>query len=55
MTGGYFDLNLVGNTVIHFTATSLTISAIPEPSTYAAVAGAMMLGVALWRRRERIS
>lgn len=30
----------------------LTISAIPEPSTYAALAGALALGLATWRRRR---
>lgn len=29
------------------------MSAVPEPSTYAAIAGAAMLGVAVWRRRRR--
>lgn len=29
-------------------------SAIPEPSTYAAMAGALALGVAAWRRRRRV-
>jgi hypothetical protein len=29
------------------------VSAIPEPSTYAALAGAAMLGLAIWRRRTR--
>ena len=29
----------------------LTVSAIPEPSTYAAFAGVAVLGLALWRRR----
>ena len=28
------------------------VSAIPEPSTYAAIAGASMLGLAMWRRRR---
>lgn len=28
------------------------MSAIPEPSTYAAIAGAAMLGLAVWRRRR---
>ena len=28
-------------------------SAIPEPSTYAAIAGAAMLGLAVWRRRRQ--
>ncbi len=38
-----------------FTINSLTIatSAVPEPSTYAAIAGAAMLGLAVWRRRRR--
>lgn len=31
----------------------IVVSAIPEPSTYAAIAGAMMLGFAGWRRRNR--
>jgi len=31
---------------------SVTGSAIPEPSTYAALAGAAALGLALWRRRR---
>lgn len=29
----------------------IAVSAIPEPSTYAAIAGALMLGVVAWRRR----
>jgi hypothetical protein len=32
---------------------SVQASAIPEPSTYAAIAGAAMLGLAAWRRRSR--
>lgn len=32
---------------------SVQASAIPEPSTYAAIAGAAMLGLAFWRRRSR--
>jgi len=32
---------------------TLNASAIPEPSTYAAIAGAAMLGFAVWRRRRR--
>lgn len=39
---------------ISFTITSLTIgSAVPEPSTYAALFGVAALGVAVWRRRKR--
>jgi len=32
---------------------NFTIGAIPEPSTYAAVSGAAVLGLALWRRRPK--
>jgi hypothetical protein len=32
---------------------SIQASAIPEPSTYAAIAGAAMLGLAVWQRRRR--
>jgi hypothetical protein len=32
---------------------TLGVSAIPEPSTYAAIAGTAMLGLAIWRRRSR--
>jgi hypothetical protein len=39
-----------GQTV--FDNITLTASAIPEPSTYAAIAGAAMLGLALWRRKR---
>ncbi|MSU48937.1 MAG: PEP-CTERM sorting domain-containing protein [Opitutus sp.] len=35
------------------TSFSVQASAIPEPSTYAAIAGAAMLGVAGWQRRRR--
>ncbi len=33
----------------------IAVSAIPEPSTYAAIAGAAMLGLAIWHRRRRSS
>lgn len=37
-----------------FTVNSITIaSAVPEPATYAVLAGAAALGLALWRRRSR--
>jgi hypothetical protein len=36
-------------------ATFDNLSAIPEPSTYAAMAGALALGLAAWRRRARAS
>lgn len=32
---------------------TLNATAIPEPSTYAAIAGAAMLGFAVWKRRRR--
>jgi hypothetical protein len=32
---------------------SLATSAIPEPSTYAAICGAAVLGLAVWRRKRR--
>lgn len=34
-------------------ATFDNLSAIPEPSTYAAIAGALALGAAAWRRKQR--
>lgn len=37
---------------IFFTPTSLTISAVPEPSTYAAILGALALGLVVSRRRR---
>ena len=46
------NFTIIGN----FDATSVTISsasAIPEPSTYAALAGAAVLGLAVWRRQRR--
>jgi hypothetical protein len=33
-------------------ADNFSVSAIPEPSTYAAMAGAAALGLAFWRRRK---
>jgi hypothetical protein len=44
--GGAFERSL--NTAI----TVANVSAIPEPSTYAAFAGAAVLGLAVWRRRR---
>jgi len=32
-----------------------SMSAIPEPSTYAAIAGGAMLGLAVWQRRRKQS
>lgn len=41
--------NLVGT----FAVTSVAIGAVPEPSTYAALAGLAALGFVAWRRRQR--
>ncbi|WP_415908787.1 M23 family metallopeptidase [Oleiharenicola sp. Vm1] len=38
---------------IWLNSTTLTTSAVPEPSTYAALAGALALGAVAWRRRFR--
>jgi hypothetical protein len=40
-------------TYMDFTVKSLAITAVPEPSTYAAVAGVLCLGLAVWRRQQR--
>lgn len=59
MSNGYFTLSNSTNTqVINFTLTNLTISApastpVPEPATYAVLAGLAALGLALYRRRSR--
>ncbi|ACB74403.1 PEP-CTERM sorting domain-containing protein [Opitutus terrae] len=37
----------------HFTISAYEGSAIPEPSTYAALCGVAVLGFAVWRRRAR--
>ncbi|MBI4622827.1 MAG: PEP-CTERM sorting domain-containing protein [Verrucomicrobia bacterium] len=36
-----------------FGGEGITLNAIPEPSTYAAIAGVAMLGFAVWRRQSR--
>ena len=48
ISGYDFSLDLFADT-LRLTATA---SAIPEPSTYAALAGLGALGLALWRRRQ---
>ena len=37
----------------NFRAFSLSLAAVPEPSTYAVLAGLMALGLAAWRRQTR--
>lgn len=46
------DFSAIGaNGVFDLTANSLTFTAIPEPSTFAALAGALVLAGTVWRRR----
>ena len=59
---GGFNFELFGNasgaTAISagsMYADNFSVSAVPEPSTYAAIAGASMLGIAIWKRRRRSS
>ncbi|MCB1104266.1 MAG: PEP-CTERM sorting domain-containing protein [Opitutaceae bacterium] len=55
-----FTLELVGRSAEGAGAVALgqivydnmAVSAVPEPSTYAAIAGALMLGFAAWKRRR---
>ena len=55
LAGGYVDITPSSGPALHFTATSLTISAVPEPSTYAALAGLVVFGVVVIRRRAGTS
>ena len=45
----HVSINQSGN---NLTLDYAGVSAVPEPSTYAAIAGATMLGFAAWRRRK---
>ena len=47
-----FALYSVSTAGSNFTIDNVTITAVPEPSTYAACAGAAVLGLAFWRRRR---
>jgi hypothetical protein len=40
---------------VGYYADDVTLTAIPEPSTYAMIAGVAALGLAAWRRRQRVS
>lgn len=48
-TGGSTAFNTAQGT-FYYTITSMTISAVPEPSSYAAMAGLLVLGLVMWRR-----
>lgn len=49
----YMTTPLAGGLGASYVGANMAFSAIPEPSTYAAIAGAAMLGLAVWRRRRR--
>ncbi|MDF3056138.1 MAG: hypothetical protein K0R17_353 [Rariglobus sp.] len=48
-----FRLGVTQNDIIRMDNFTLTSSAIPEPSTYALLGGAGVLGLAIWNRRRR--
>lgn len=49
-----FSISYVGGTGNDIALTVLSISSVPEPATYAAIAGAVLLGFTVVRRRRRI-
>ena len=49
---GFTTQPLAGGAGASYIGANLMFSAIPEPSTYAAIAGAAMLGLAVWQRRR---
>ena len=51
--GGQVDRILIYNGALSGAATVGVLSAIPEPSTYAAIAGAVGLAIAVWTRRRK--
>jgi hypothetical protein len=50
----YASVNNIGTAVTsgQMSFDNLTVSAVPEPSTYAALAGLSALGLVCWRRRR---
>lgn len=51
-----YSTGLGGDSSVGFTPVSITMTqaaAVPEPSTYAALAGLAALGLAVWRRRQQ--
>jgi hypothetical protein len=49
---GFVIQPLAGGAGASFIGPNLEFTAVPEPSTYAAIAGSAMLGLAVWRRRR---
>lgn len=53
LTGGEVEIGMPNESAFYtFAVTSLTVSAVPEPSTYAALAGLAAFGLVLLRRRR---
>jgi hypothetical protein len=52
LSGSFDEARISTFTSGTFNASMLGASAIPEPSTYAAIAGALGLGFVMWRRRR---
>lgn len=50
---GLLESPLAGGLNASYVSANMEFTAVPEPSTYAAIAGAAMLGFAAWRRRSR--
>lgn len=50
---GSFALNSAGQLFFSTTASDFAATPVPEPSTYAAIAGVLALGVVAWRRQQK--